>query len=174
MEKNKEKVSCFIKQALRMESGVNNLVFITIRFQNEKSDLDKTKESTRLIMSRVLFQLQGRYWYKNPCKGVYVIESGKHCRLHTHIILNIGDWTVDELNSALKNVQDNCFRTNICYDLIEDVKDITNFNLNKNHMCVMPVYDLDGLIDYVLKEFRWDSKHMSFENFYTEQQIFNY
>lgn len=174
MNNNKQDVSSFIKKSLRMESGVNHLFFITIRFRDVKTDLDKAKESTRLIMSRVLFKLQGRYWYKKPCKGVYVIENGKYKRFHTHIILNIGNRTVEQLDLALNNVKENCPRTNICYDLIEEVSGITNFNLNKNHLCVMPVYDLNKLIEYVLKEFHWNSNHINFENFYTEQQMFNY
>ena len=174
MDKNKQQVSTFIKQALNMESGYNNLFFITIRFQNEKSDLDKAKEATRVIMARVLFKLQGRYWYKKPCKGVYVIENGKYGRLHTHIILNIGNRTMEQLDLALKKVKENWSRTNICYDLTDDVREITNFNLNKNHLVVMPVYDLSGLIEYILKEFCWSSNHIDFENFYTEQQIFQY
>lgn len=174
MNNQKHEVSRFIKSILRSDTGLNNLVFLTIRFCNEKQNMDIVKESTRLIMSRVLFKLQGRRWYKKPCHGLYIIENGKRSRYHTHIILNLERRNLDELDLALQKVKENCPRTNICYDIVEEEKDIKNFNPNKNHICVMPVYDLDGLIKYVLKEFNWNSEHINFDAFYTEKQIFSY
>ena len=41
-------------------------------------------------------------------------------------------------------------------------------------MHIQPVYDLNGVIDYVLKEFNWESNRINFEAFMTEKQMFNY
>ena len=173
MSNHKLEIKKFAKRIIKSDSGQNNLFFLTIRFVNDEPDIYKAKESTRRIMSRILFNLQGRNWYKKTYKGLYVFERGKFNRYHVHILLNTEDKTAVELKSALIKVQENCYCTNICFDFIEDDEQMHNFNLKKNHICVKPVYNLNGVINYMLKEFQWDAKHINFDAFYTESQIFN-
>ena len=168
---NKLSVSKFIKEKLRTESGVNNLFFVTIRFCNEKPNLDAARETARFIMARTLFNLQGRYWFKKPCKGVFIIESGKYKRYHVHCIINTEKRDINRLKNALETVQEKCKRANICFDFITEDEKLENFNPNKNHIYVKPVYDLNGVIDYVLKEFNWESNRINFESFMTEKSL---
>jgi len=174
INENKLSVSKFIKKNLRTVSGVNNLFFITIRFCNEKHNLDIARESARFIMARTLFNLQGRYWFKKPCKSVFIIESGKSKRYHVHCIINTEKRDINQFKTALERVCDKCKRANLCFDFITEDEKPENFNPHKNHMHIQPVYDLNGVIDYVLKEFNWESNRINFEAFMTEKQMFNY
>ena len=161
----------FIRNNLYSEKG-NNLYFLTERFCNKKHNIEVAKDTTRRLMSKILRNLQGKYWYKNPFKSVYVIEHGKNGLYHTHCLLNIEDKTQEDLEKAFKIVSEKCKSCNICYDFIDSENKISNFNLNKNHIYIEPVWDLIGVTKYILKEYDWKSNRINFDNFYNEKTMF--
>lgn len=167
----KEKMSNFIQDNLYSEKG-NNLFFLTERFCNEKRDIEKAKDTVRRVMAKVLRNLQGKYWYKNPAKSVYVIEHGKAGLYHMHCILNTEDKTQSDLENAFQIVSERCKSCNMCYDFCDSIKDITKFNPKKNHIHIEPVWDLNGVTDYILKEYNWKYNRPNFDNFYNERTMF--
>ena len=167
----KEEMSKFIRNNLYSDKG-KNLFFLTEHFCNEKSSVEMAKDSTRRVMARVLRNLQGKYWYKHPAKSVYVIEHGKNHLYHTHCIINIGDKTKYEFENAFKTVSEQCKCCNLCYDFVDSNDKITNFNPRKNHIQIKEVWNLDGVTDYILKEYNWNSNQINFDNFYNERTMF--
>lgn len=168
-----EEMSSFIRKNLYSEKG-NHLFFLTEHFCNEKPNIEKAKDSVRHVMAKVLRNLQGKYWYKNPAKSVYVIEHGKLGLYHMHCILNTEDKTKNDLENAFKIVSERCKGCNMCYDFCDSTENIKRFNPRKNHIYIESVWDLNGVTDYILKEYNWNYNTVNFDNFYNEQMMFRY
>jgi hypothetical protein len=88
------------------------------------------------------------------------------------MIVNIGNKSIDEFRIALNKVVTKCPWCYLCFDIVESVKYTTNFNNKRNHLLVLEVYNVKGVVDYILKEYNWKLTKLSFDNFYTEKMMF--
>lgn len=155
----------------------DNLVFITLHFSQIKRNMREVIRRTHKIYARLWLRLQGRYWRKRPMPSISIVERGKGGILHVHTILNMKDKTPDQLKNALLRAYEiyDIFcgvRYDITYD--EEYQKCKNYIPVEDHLLIKPVFNLDGLEDYITKEFNWllIKPTIDFENFWTSEMLF--
>lgn len=161
----------FLQQSLYMKS-CDNLAFCTLHFNKAKKDVYQAKESARHIYSRMLNQLQGRYWYKHPLPSVTIIEHGKTNVFHVHSIFNLCEHSLSKLDIALSNT---CYRypyLYLTYDMdYTNYSHVNNFSPVMNHLLVRQVFN-EQVFGYVTKEYNLNSKKIDFGNLWTSEMLF--
>lgn len=162
----------FLRKSLYMQS-CDNLAFLTVHFNKPKKDVYKAKENARSIYSRMLNQLQGKYWYKHPLPSVTIIEHGKTNVYHVHSVFNLCEHTLPKLDVALSNT---CYRypyLYLTYDMqYTNYSNMHNFSPVMNHLLVRKVFNED-VLNYVTKEYNLKNSKIDFGNLWTSETMFN-
>lgn len=171
-EDHSTEVIQFLQKSLYMQS-CDNLAFLTIHFNKPKKDAYQAKESARRIYSRMLNQLQGKYWYRFPLPSVTIIEHGKTNVFHVHSIFNLREHCLPKLDIALSNT---CYiypYLHLAYDVqYNDFPVLQNFSPVMNHLLVRQVFNND-VFNYVTKEYNLKSNKINFSNLWTSEMLFN-
>ncbi|MDR2412791.1 MAG: hypothetical protein LBD50_01085 [Rickettsiales bacterium] len=154
----------------------DNLVFMTLHFATIRPDIRNIIKRTHRVYARLWLRLQGRHWRKNPYPSVTVVERGKGNILHVHTILNMRNKTQQQLEVALDKAYPSLYEFGATYDTTfhEDYKKAKNYTPIADHILIKPVFDLNGLENYITKEFNWllINPKIDFGNFYTSETLF--
>ncbi len=174
---HKATITQFLQNSLYTQS-CDNLAFCTIHFNKPKKDVYSAKETARNIYSRVLNQLQGKYWHKHPLPSITIIEHGKTNVFHVHSIFNLCEYSLSTLDIALSKTCHVFPYLNLTYDmqytLFEDFcvpHNIRNFSPVMNHLLVRQVFNQD-VFNYVTKEYNLNSNKIDFANLWTSEMLF--
>jgi hypothetical protein len=171
---NKQEVIEFMNNHLHFNDG-DNLCFFTLRFCTLQKDLQQARNNTRKIMAQIYEKTLGRRWYKDLPPTIAIIEHGKRNIYHMHLVANFGAKDINAVIEAITTVSDWCYKLNFTWDYREKPSKIRNENYTpvRNHLLLEPVSDLQGLLEYITKEYLFFKTKPDFSNFYTEQTLFN-
>lgn len=162
----------FIKQALSMHLS-DNLVFCTLRFNQQQKSIEEAKQKTRKIYSRILTHFQGRNWFKHPLPSITIIEHGKTNILHVHSVFNLMQQTTSDFNTAIEKTLLHCPYLYLTYDTYsESFQKNNNYTPVYNHLLTRTVFNYD-VFNYIVKEYPLHKRHIDFENMYTSSMLFN-
>ena len=170
-------VTQFLQNSLLMKS-CDNLAFCTIRFNKPKTDVFYAKENARSIYSRMLNQLQGKYWYKHPLPSITIIEHGKTNVFHIHSVFNLREYTLSNLDIALSNTCRIFPYLKLTYDMqytifenFNYINHMHNFSPVMNHLLVRKVFN-ENIFNYITKEYNLNSSKIDFSNLWTSAMLF--
>lgn len=172
VEDHSTEVIQFLQKSLYMQS-CDNLAFLTIHFHKPQKDAFQAKNSARRIYSRMLNQLQGKYWYHFPLPSITIIEHGKTNVLHVHSVFNLREHCLPKLDCALSKTCHIYPYLNLAYDIqYTDSDNFYNFSPVVNHLFVRQVFNKD-VLNYITKEYNLKSNKIDFGNLWTSEMLFN-
>ena len=170
---NRTQLIQFLQHNLHIHSS-NNLVFCTLRFCKQHKTIQSARQQTRIIYSRVLSSLQGKYWHKFPLPSVTVIERGKSNVYHAHTVFNLRDKTLTQFDMALSNTCHTYPYLYLTYDVQYNNFPLSNsFTPVMNHLLARQVFSAD-VFNYITKEYNFANDKIDFANLFTSELLFNY
>jgi hypothetical protein len=112
-------------------AGQNFTHFISIQLPlwRKMTNFDKAQEALREITKNFERQLLGRNWHRKHLPFFATAETGISLNWHFHLLLNGGEYTTQELNTALSETRDNMNLDNYALDLeqITYTPEVLNF-----------------------------------------------
>ena len=164
-------VTQFLHKSLNIRS-CDNLAFMTIHFNKPKQDVYSAKETARSIYSRMLNQLQGKYWHKHPLPSVSIIEHGKTNVFHVHSVFNLCEYTLPKLDVALSSACHKYPYLYLTYDMqYTNFAQSNNYSPVMNHLLVREVFNTN-VYGYITKEYNLNLKNIDFLNLWTSDMLF--
>ncbi|MCL2629229.1 MAG: hypothetical protein FWD33_00835 [Alphaproteobacteria bacterium] len=171
----KHELAAWIRSLVLSESDKpQNLIFLTLHFCHPKRDIETAKETLRPILAGLLSKLQNKKWYKHPYKSLTIIEHGKLHILHAHTILNIEHKTIEDLEKSLIKTMNNQ-KAKFTFDIdLSKSPSAKNkcYTPKQNHLLIKPVYDLQKLSQYIIKEYKLNKPYIDTSNLFTSNMLF--
>lgn len=173
-KKRKEQLTNYIHNHIKLSDISENLFFFTLHFSYDQKTINAAKEKWRRILSTILLKLQGKGWVRNPFPSITIIEHGEHNIFHIHCIMNTCHKTADDLERSLKYIKEHNPWFNLNYFITDETSPKKKGYLHKhNHLLIKPIYNLEGIINYIVKEYYLRNHRINFDNFFPERLLFD-